>query len=154
MKKKIRNIGLFGKYIKDLKIYQYLENNYSIYFLDEHQDYNIFSNSNLDLIIIYGYGRILKQEFIDQVNSKVINFHGGYLPYGRGIFPQLWSTINDKPTGFSIHEINSSLVDDGPILYREIISYDANDTYFTLFNRIKDRLENYVNKNIINIINE
>ena len=154
MKNRIKNIGLFGKYIRDLNIIKSLSKNYSLFFLEEYEDYNKYFYQNFDLVIIYGYGKILKQDFIDQVKGRIINLHGGYLPFGRGIYPQLWSTINNEPTGFSIHEIDTAEIDNGPILYREIVAYEKLDSYFTLFSRIKMKLEHYIQKNIDDIIND
>ena len=119
------NIGLFGKYIDQKKIKKNLKTIFKypkFFFLDEKQSFQKYQSKNLDLIISYGYGRILNDIFfINNPNCRIINFHLAYLPYGRGIFPNLFNVINKKHCGFTIHLINNKKIDCGPIVFRRKI---------------------------------
>ena len=44
-----------------------------------------------------------------------MNLHPSYLPYNRGKDPYVWSILNEKPFGTTIHEMNEK-IDDGNYL--------------------------------------
>ena len=49
-----------------------------------------------ELIVLAGYGQIVKQEFIDLAPMGCINLHGGKLPQYRGSSPMNWALINGE----------------------------------------------------------
>ena len=85
----------------------------------------ILSPKNLtiyDLIISYGYKRIIKKKILKQLKRPPINLHISYLPYNKGSDPNYWSFKEKTPSGITIHEIDSG-VDTGNIIYRKKIEF-------------------------------
>lgn len=91
-----------------------------------------------------------KQIFPDKLvnNYRCINVHPGLNPYNRGWFPQVFSILNKKPIGVTIHEMDNEL-DHGPIIYQESISIDSYETSLDVYNRIQnlevEMLKKYLN---------
>lgn len=79
-----------------------------------------------------------KQLFPAQLVTKVrcINVHPGLNPYNRGWFPQVFSILNGKPAGATIHEIDE-LLDHGNIIAQKAITIEANDTSLTAYEKIQ-----------------
>ena len=70
---------------------------------------------NPDFIISYGYRFILKKKTVAAYRNRIINLHISYLPWNRGVDPNLWSIIEHTQRGVSIHYIDDG-IDTGPIL--------------------------------------
>ena len=91
--------------------------------------------------IILKYSLVLsihcKQLFPPELINKIrcINIHPGYNPYNRGVFPQVFSIINKKPVGVTIH-IMDEQIDHGPIIYRNEVPIYAWDTSKDVYRRI------------------
>ena len=73
-----------------------------------------------DLVISYCFAPILKEHTIELLDTNIINVHPSYLPYGRGIYPILWSAALDNPQGVTLHTIESSQIDNGRIIAQEV----------------------------------
>ena len=56
--------------------------------------YNKIKNYNL--IISFGYNKIIKQNILKKLHRPIINLHISYLPYNRGSNPNFWSFINNS----------------------------------------------------------
>lgn len=69
-------------------------------------------------------------------NYRCINVHPGYNPYNRGWFPQVFSILNKKPIGVTIHEMDSKL-DHGAIIYQAQIAVDEYDTSYSVYQKIQ-----------------
>lgn len=151
MKFKRKTVGLFGKYFTNQDIKKFSKN-YNFIYVKEFEDYNNLKNTEYDIIFSYGYGKIFNNQFIKNCNCKIINFHGGYLPHGRGIYAQVWCLIMNKPTGFTVHEINNNEIDTGKIIFKKKILHSGDDTFETLFNKIKTSLDKYLLYNFENLI--
>lgn len=83
-----------------------------------------------DFCISYGYRKILNQSILKKLNRPIINLHISYLPYNRGINPNLNSFIKKNPKGVSIHEIDKGL-DTGKIIFQKKIFFKiTNKTNF------------------------
>ena len=74
------------------------------------------SYDSFDLAISYCFGPILKQVHIDMIGCRIVNVHPSFLPYGRGIYPILWSSVQDEPLGCSLHLIENQEIDRGLIV--------------------------------------
>ncbi len=76
--------------------------------------------------IVTGFNQIFTAELIARFGS-LVNLHPSLLPYYRGPEPTAWCVLNgETETGFTIHEITSR-IDDGPILFQEIVPIQTND---------------------------
>jgi folate-dependent phosphoribosylglycinamide formyltransferase PurN len=73
-------------------------------------------DNHIDIIIIM-VGDILKDPIINAPKIGVINKHASILPSCRGIYPFIWAKILGMQTGFTFHEVNSS-IDTGRILFQ------------------------------------
>lgn len=68
--------------------------------------------------------------------SPVISVHGSYLPFYRGMSPEIWALINGETfTGLSIHHVGPALYD-GPLLYQERLPIEPRDTAMTICQRM------------------
>ncbi|MEX1190553.1 MAG: dTDP-4-amino-4,6-dideoxyglucose formyltransferase [Brumimicrobium sp.] len=88
-----------------------------------------------DLIISIHCKQLFPEDLIREV--KCINIHPGFNPYNRGWFPQVFSILNGKPVGATVHEIDEQL-DHGPIIAQEEIKITKTDTSSSLYNKIID----------------
>lgn len=88
----------------------------------------------------------------DLVRSVVcINVHPGLNPYNRGWYPQVFSIINGKPIGATIH-IMDEYVDHGPIIDQISVEARSSDTSADLYARVIQAEKNLIEKNLKNII--
>lgn len=108
----------------------------------------------IDLIVLAGWMRILSPEFITQFQRRIINLHPALLPDdGMGnnyvtsdgtsipVFRGLHAVrqamdAGVATTGTTVHYVTPE-VDAGPVICREEVRIDANDTEETLHERIK-----------------
>lgn len=143
-----RKILLLGKYIKKKtkkrSIYDFLKKKNEVTFFDEYQNIKI---KKYDLVIVYGYGKILKRNLIKKLGNNIINLHIGYLPFARGIYPLVWSLIFFKPIGYSVHFIASEKIDDGPILIKKKINIKKSDSLADIHFNCRKAIENYFFQN-------
>ena len=80
------------------------------------------------------WGYILKKELFTIPPRGCINFHPAYLPYNRGMNPNVWPFIEGTPSGVSIHRIDSG-VDSGDIIARRKIEVEPIDTGGSLYEK-------------------
>lgn len=66
-----------------------------------------------DILISCYNPRILKKEEYEA--QPTINFHPGYLPYNKGMFPHIWPLFDGTPAGVTIHYVTGE-VDGGNII--------------------------------------
>ncbi|MCB0517993.1 MAG: dTDP-4-amino-4,6-dideoxyglucose formyltransferase [Lewinellaceae bacterium] len=66
-----------------------------------------------------------------------VNVHPGLNPHNRGWFPQVFSILNGKPCGATIHEIDE-LLDHGGIIAQKEVKIESWDTSLTAYNKILD----------------
>lgn len=94
-----------------------------------------------------------KQKFpANLVNTcRCINIHPGYNPYNRGWYPQVFSIINKKPIGVTIHEMDVQF-DHGPIIYRELIEIEDSDTSYSVYRKIQKKECELLDKHLLTLI--
>lgn len=80
---------------------------------------------------------------------RCINIHPGFNPYNRGWFPQVFSIINGKPVGVTIHLMDTE-IDHGNIIYQEkvpVFSYDTSETiYLRVLSTEKKLLKTHIHE--------
>src|SRR5262245_26064276 len=94
--------------------------------------------AHVDLIVLAGFMRILKGEFLRAFAGRVVNIHPSLLPAFPGL--EAWKQALDygvKVTGCTVHLVDQG-IDSGPILGQETVPVLASDTPASLHERIQE----------------
>lgn len=90
-----------------------------------------------DVMVVVAYGKILPVEILEIPKYGCINVHGSLLPKYRGAAPIQWSIINgDVETGITTMYMDKGM-DTGDMLLKEVIKIENDDTYGTLYEKLK-----------------
>lgn len=93
--------------------------------------------AEVDLVVLAGFMRILKGEFLRVFEHRVINIHPALLPAFPGL--EAWKQALDygvKVTGCTVHFVDQG-IDTGPIIAQETVRVMAGDTPELLHARIQ-----------------
>ena len=108
-----------------------------------------------DLIISFGFRRIIKSDILKKIKRPIINLHQSYLPFNKGAHPNFWSFHDNTKKGVTIHEINKNL-DAGPIIFQKEIKFNIQKnkkiTFRKTYNTLFLELEKLFIKNYKSII--
>lgn len=149
---------LFLGYKKN-KLINSIKKNKKYIVKNKNNSLNLNDVKKYDLIITYGYKKIIPNKFILAAKRPIINLHIGYLPYNRGAHPNFWAFAENTPSGVTIHEVDSG-IDTGKIIFQKQVNFDLinnrkllnfKNTYKVLRNEIEklfeDNFEELVNYN-------
>ncbi len=92
--------------------------------------------ARVDLIVLAGFMRVLKGQFLKAFEGRIINIHPSLLPSFPGL--EAWKQALDygvKVTGCTVHFVDAG-VDSGPIIGQQTVPVLDNDTPETLHQRI------------------
>lgn len=105
--------------------------------------------ANFD-VVISGH---CKQLFPSQLVSgtRCINIHPGLNPHNRGWFPQVFSIINGKPLGATIHVIDEEL-DHGPILAQREVPVFSWDTSLSAYQRVQEAEKKLIENCLLDVL--
>lgn len=95
-------------------------------------------DAEVDLVVLAGFMRILKGEFLRTFAQRVVNLHPALLPSFPGL--EAWKQALDygvKVTGATVHFVDQG-VDTGPILAQQTVPVLEGDTAATLHARIQE----------------
>ena len=93
-------------------------------------------SSHVDLVVLAGFMRILKGEFLRAFEGRVINIHPSLLPSFPGL--EAWKQALDygvKHTGATVHFVDQG-IDSGAIIAQETLPVQDEDTPESLLERI------------------
>lgn len=96
------------------------------------------SDAEVDLVVLAGFMRILKGEFLRAFAGRVVNIHPSLLPAFPGL--ESWKQALDhgvKVTGCTVHFVDQG-VDSGPIIAQQTVPVLEGDTPETLHVRIQE----------------
>src|SRR6185436_14878513 len=94
-------------------------------------------NADVNLVVMAGFMRILKGDFLRAFPERVVNIHPSLLPAFPGL--EAWKQALDhgvKVTGCTVHFVDQG-VDSGPIIAQETVPVLEGDTAATLHERIQ-----------------
>lgn len=94
-------------------------------------------NANVDLVVLAGFMRILKGDFLRVFDGCVINIHPSLLPSFPGL--EAWKQALDygvKHTGATVHYVDQG-IDSGAIIAQETVPILDDDTPESLHQRIR-----------------
>lgn len=106
-----------------------------------------------DLVVLAGYNRILKKDFVESFRKRIINIHPSLLPAFRGkdavgqalAAGAMW-------TGCTVHFVDEG-VDTGEILYQNVVPVNPEDTHETLRKRIQ-KAEHELLPRVIHVLSQ
>jgi phosphoribosylglycinamide formyltransferase 1 len=93
--------------------------------------------AEVDLVVLTGFMRILKGEFLRAFENRVVNIHPSLLPSFPGL--EAWKQAFDygvKVTGCTIHFVDQG-IDTGRIIAQRTVETRAADTAASLYARIQ-----------------
>jgi phosphoribosylglycinamide formyltransferase-1 len=93
--------------------------------------------AHVDLVVLAGFMRILKGDFLRAFADRVVNIHPALLPSFPGL--EAWKQALDygvKVTGCTVHFVDQG-IDTGPILAQQTVPVLDDDTPATLHERIQ-----------------
>ena len=94
-------------------------------------------SARADLIVLAGFMRVLKGEFLRSFAGRIVNIHPSLLPSFPGL--EAWKQAFDhgvKATGCTVHFVDAG-VDSGPIIGQQTVPVLDTDTPETLHQRIQ-----------------
>ena len=92
--------------------------------------------ARVDLIVLAGFMRVLKGDFLRAFEGRIVNIHPSLLPSFPGL--EAWKQALDhgvKVTGCTVHFVDAG-VDAGPIIGQQTVLVLDNDTPESLHQRI------------------
>ena len=148
-----KNILLLGPDWRNHAIEKVLKKNNNLLKTNKKINTKLIINNKIDILITSGYPFLIKEEIIKKVNIA-INLHISFLPYGKGIMPNLWSFIENFPAGITIHQLDKNF-DTGKILIQKKIYFKdkSNQTLKTTHDYLLAKLEDLFLKNYRKIFN-
>jgi phosphoribosylglycinamide formyltransferase-1 len=102
----------------------------------EHAFVETLRAAKVDLIVLAGFMRVLKGEFLRAFEGRIVNVHPSLLPSFPGL--EAWKQALDhgvKVTGCTVHFVDAG-VDAGPIIGQQTVPVLDNDTAEILHTRI------------------
>lgn len=92
--------------------------------------------AKVDLVVLAGFMRVLKGEFLRAFEGRIVNIHPSLLPSFPGL--EAWKQALDhgvKVTGCTVHFVDAG-VDSGAIIGQQVVPVLDDDTPATLHQRI------------------
>jgi phosphoribosylglycinamide formyltransferase 1 len=102
----------------------------------EREFVKVLRESKVDLIVLAGFMRVLKGDFLHAFEGRIVNIHPSLLPSFPGL--EAWKQALDhgvKVTGCTVHFVDAGM-DAGPIIGQQTVPVLDNDTAESLHARI------------------
>lgn len=99
------------------------------------------SGEEIDFAVSYNYRHILDPASVAALRGKSVNLHISFLPWNRGASPNIWSFLENTPSGVTIHLIDEGL-DTGDVLLQKQIFFDTkNETLKSSYLRLHQEIQ-------------
>lgn len=89
-----------------------------------------------DYIVSFNYAYLINNDVIQYMQGNIINLHISYLPWNRGVSPNIWSFIDNTPIGVTIHQVDAGF-DTGKIIEKESLRQHIKCPIKRYFNYLK-----------------
>jgi len=107
----------------------------------------LINSNNINFIVSYGYQYILGKDILDLLPDRAINLHISYLPFNRGADPNLWSFVENTPSGVTIHYLDEG-IDTGDVIVQERVEFDTKqETLATSYEKLQLTIQDLFKKN-------
>ena len=103
-----------------------------------------------DLVISAHSKQIFPKRLVN--NVRCINIHPGLNPHNRGWYPQIFSIINKKPIGCTIHLMDDEI--DHAIVFQEEVGINFWDTSLDVYERVVQAEKALIKNHLLDIIYE
>ena len=115
-----------------------LENNYEDKEKFEDEIIKILKKSNVELIVMAGWMKIVSENFVNSFKDRIINIHPSLLPSFKGKNP-INDALKSKAliTGCSVHFVDKE-VDNGKLIIQAALPIKTDDNLVSLTNKIHD----------------
>lgn len=111
------------------------------------------SKSNISLILLAGFMKILPKEFIKNFKGKILNIHPSLLPKYKGLNTHSRVIKNrEKYTGCTVHYVNYKL-DSGKIIIQKRVRINKYDNPKSLAKKVLKQEHNIYPKAILRLFN-
>ena len=102
----------------------------------EEEFLQVVRDLNPDAVVVFAFGQILPQAFLDIPRYGCINIHASLLPMYRGAAPIQWVIIDgQKETGVTIMQMDAGL-DTGDMLKKQIVPIAEDETGGSLHDKL------------------
>jgi methionyl-tRNA formyltransferase len=100
------------------------------------EQYDSVKKLEPELLVSAGFRSIISEEILQIPDLGAVNLHPSYLPYNKGANPNVWSIIEGKPAGVSVHYMTPE-IDAGPIIARREVPIFPEDDGRSLYSRLE-----------------
>lgn len=82
---------------------------------------------------------------------RCVNYHPGLNPYNRGWYPQVFSILNGKPLGATVHEMTEE-IDGGPIIAQRPVQLSSADTSGTAYAKVIEAEKELIRDTLLDVV--
>ena len=107
--------------------------------------------SKYDIVMSLHCKTIFPEKLVN--GTLCINVHPGLNPYNRGWYPQVFSILNKKPIGATIHIMDDD-IDSGNVICQKELAIDDIDTSLDVYNKVLDLEIELLKENLECILRE
>lgn len=94
-------------------------------------------HAGVELVVLAGFMRVLKQRFLDAFPLRIVNIHPSLLPAFPGLEAWKQALVHGvKVTGCTVHFVDAG-IDSGPIIDQAVVRVFDDDTPESLHERIQ-----------------
>ena len=104
--------------------------------LTEASQLDLVSTLDPDVIVAAGFTHIVPPEVLTLPDRGCLNVHPGVLPDTRGFNPNVWSIVDDRPAGATVHYMDEG-VDTGDIVATREVPTAFDDTAKDVYRRVE-----------------
>lgn len=112
----------------------------------EKLDESFFKDKKFDLLISYNYISIIRQNILEIMHGNAINLHISFLPWNKGLKPNIWSFLLDTPKGVTIHFMDKG-IDTGKIILQKKVEISMEETLHSSYTILHQEIQTLFKEN-------